>query len=100
MHNRICPSDQRGRVQGLNIAVVDGAGVVAPFAYGAIADNFGVPACLWTAVAICLGATAINAPLICNSRLDAAQSISDPKMDGSQDSTTLHTDGNLEESGR
>ena len=66
---RITPSNKRGYVQGLNLAVVDGAGAIAPFAYGALADAKGVPACLWTAAAISLLGALINIPLIFNQRL-------------------------------
>ena len=56
-------------MQGLNIAVLDGATAIAPFAYGVLADSHGIVVCLWTATAISIVAAVINSPLIFNARL-------------------------------
>ena len=56
-------------MQGLNIAVLDGASAIAPFAYGVLADSHGIVVCLWTAAGISMVAALINSPLIFNARL-------------------------------
>ena len=59
----------RGYVQGLSVAVFDGAGAIAPFIYGTLADNQGIEFCLWTGAVVSLVAAAINTPLVFNPRL-------------------------------
>lgn len=69
MLDRIAPMDQRGHIQGLNMAVIDFTSALVPFLLGLQADNWGVRMALWTGIGVSIGAALINTPLIFNSRL-------------------------------
>lgn len=68
MMDRITPLDQRGYVQGLNMATMNLASAVGPFLYSLLYDYTNIHVTLYTAVGISGAAAIINSALIKDAR--------------------------------
>lgn len=89
MLDRIAPSHKRGYVQGLNLAVADSIGAIAPFLYGLLADNTGLATAAWTGFGVCILAAIVNTPLIFNPRVKQLATTEEKIEDDVADTTRL-----------
>lgn len=63
MLDAIAPINQRGYVQGLNIAVMNFATAISPYLLGELSDNVGIKEAMWTCICVSFAAALINIPL-------------------------------------
>lgn len=69
MLDRISPEDQRGKIQGYNMAMMNLAGAIGPFLLGNLLDATSIDVCLYTTAGISVVAAIVNFPLSRHARL-------------------------------